>query len=443
MPSNATTGTSKRFWQLGSLAERAGGRWLSAPSDANAAASTEAIGMSIDTRTLRAGEVFLAIRGERFDGHDYVKQALAECGAAAAVVDRIDFDAASVAGPVLLVDDAVAALQRWASAWREELARAGCRVIAVAGSNGKTTTRQLIHRVLTHAGLEGSQSPRSFNNHLGVPLSLLAASPNHAFVVIEIGTNHPGEVAALAKLVRPDAAVVVSLGREHLEHFGGVEAVEREELSLLDFVRKGGPSWTPHDPPPAYRGELGIAGAHNRSNAAYAAAVGRWMGCDDASIEQALATAEPPPGRGVVREIAGVTILDDSYNANPDSMLAALDVLRNREATRRVAVLGDMFELGDHTAAGHDEVLAAAVRVADRVLAVGEAFSRAAEKAGEMPTVRAFASLDESSIAAIVDELDRGDAVLLKGSRGMAMERILAAVTAPLVEGSQTQTPAR
>ena len=285
---------SERFWRLGSFAERVDGRWLSLPVDANAVAA----GVSIDTRTLRAGEVFVAIRGERFDGHDYVKRALSAGGAAAAVVDRSDFASDEVGGPVLLVDDAVMALQRWASAWREELAEAGCRVIAVAGSNGKTTTRHLIHRVLTHAGLEGTQSPKSFNNHLGVPLTLLAASPGHAFAVVEIGTNHPGEVATLAKRVRPDAAVVVSLGREHLEHFGSLAAVEREELSLLDHVREGGPSWTPRDPPPAYRGELGIAGAHHRSNAAYAAAVGRWMGCDEASIEEALATCRPAAGAG-------------------------------------------------------------------------------------------------------------------------------------------------
>lgn len=440
---------SERFWRLGSFAERVDGRWLSLPVDANAVAA----GVSIDTRTLRAGEVFVAIRGERFDGHDYVKRALSAGGAAAAVVDRSDFASDEVGGPVLLVDDAVMALQRWASAWREELAEAGCRVIAVAGSNGKTTTRHLIHRVLTHAGLEGTQSPKSFNNHLGVPLTLLAASPGHAFAVVEIGTNHPGEVATLAKRVRPDAAVVVSLGREHLAHFGSLAAVEREELSLLDHVREGGPSWTPRDPPPAYRGELGIAGAHHRSNAAYAAAVGRWMGCDEASIEEALASADPPPGRGVVREVAGVTILDDSYNANPDSMLAALDVLRQREANRRVAVLGDMFELGQHAAAGHDEVLAAATRVADRVLVVGEAFSRAAERVGERAgkrvgeqvAVRVFASLEESSIAAIVEELHLGDAVLLKGSRGMAMERILAAAMPSASQSIDTQPrePAR
>lgn len=436
---------SKRFWRLGDLAASVGGRWLSPPSDAN----SQVRGISIDTRTLRSGELFVAIRGERFDGHDYVKPAL-NAGAAAAVVDRADSEATGIDGPVLLVDDAVTAMQSWASAWRDELARAGCRVIAVAGSNGKTTTRSLIHRVLTHAGLEGTQSPKSFNNHLGVPLTILAASASDAFVVVEIGTNHPGEVGALASLVRPDAAVVVSLGREHLEHFGSVEAVEREELSLLEHVRAGGPSWTPYDPPRAYEGKLGLAGSHNRSNAAYAAAVGRWMGCEGAAIEDALATAEPPAGRGVVREVAGMTILDESYNANPDSMRVALDVLQERDAERRVAVLGDMFELGEHTAAWHNEVLAAAIRTADRVLVVGEAFLRALEQAGQAPTVRAFASLDASAIAAIVDELHRGDAVLLKGSRGMAMERILAASmdrssVSDASEGSKTHTdkPAR
>ena len=416
-----STRTSSRFWRLVSLGDRAGGAWATPVDDA--ALDASATGVSIDTRTLRPGEVYVAIRGERFDGHDFAARAV-EAGASAVVVERAVVGMGGA--PVLRVDSTVEALQRWAGGWRDELAAGGCRVIAVGGSNGKTTTRGLIHHVLTRAGIAGTQSPKSFNNHLGVPLTLLAADAGHGFVVAEVGTNHVGEVDALARLIRPDAAVITSIGREHLEHFGSLDAVRREEFSLLDHVQAGGPAWTPDAPPPPYAGPLALPGEHNRLNAAAAAAVARWLGVDDATIEAALAAAEPPPGRGRVKRLGEITVIDDSYNANPDSMLAALRVLADHAPARRVAVLGDMFELGGHGPAGHREVLAAARAAADRVVVVGESFADAAAGADDVQSHR---DPDAAAIAAIADALEAGDVVLLKGSRGMAMERILAALT--------------
>lgn len=405
---------------MAALADAAGGRWLGHPPD-----DAHATGVSIDTRTLKPGEVYVAIRGERFDGHDFVPRAF-EAGAAAAIVER-ETDAA---GPTLLVHDAVAALQQLASVWRAVVDHGGCRVIAVGGSNGKTTTRHLIHTVLSRGGLTGTQSPKSFNNHLGVPLTLLSARPEHDFVVVEVGTNHAGEVAALAAIVRPDAAVVTAIGREHLEHFGSLEAVAREELSLLDFVKDGGPRWTPRDPPPPFDGVVNLPGEHQRGNAALAAAIGRWMGVRESDIELALAEVQPLPGRGVVHVFpgaVGLAVIDDTYNANPDSMLAALSVLRDLDARRRVAVLGDMFELGDHAAPGHDEVTRAAVDVADDVTLVGDAFAAAATRLGL--AARVLPALDASDLTSIVDTWRDGDVVLVKGSRGMRMERVIAAYT--------------
>ena len=219
------------------------GRWLrEGRGDAPQAVST-------DTRQLGGGELFIALRGERFDAHDYLAEAVRR-GAGALVVDDADKAAAADTGkvPMLLVDDAVAALQALARAGREALGGAGVRVISGSGSNRKTTTRHLVHAVLT-AQLVGSQSPKSFNNHLGVPLTLLGARAQDDFVVVEIGTNHMGEVAQLGAIVRPDIAVITSIGREHMEHFQTLANVAAEEAAILAHVAADGVIIAPGDEP--------------------------------------------------------------------------------------------------------------------------------------------------------------------------------------------------
>ena len=218
------------FWTPQNLQQITSGRWL-APIERP---QIPLHGISIDSRSIRLAEVFVTVKGEHFDGHDFIDQA-ADAGAAMVIIS----DKRPSSLPALLVDDTVAALQQIARAYRDVLKTSDTKVIAVTGSNGKTTTRHLIHTVLS-ARYRGTQSPKSFNNHIGVPLTLLAASPNDDFVVVEIGTNHPGEVAALGRIVQPDHVVITSIGQEHLAYFGSIENVAIEEVSILNFIQPHG-----------------------------------------------------------------------------------------------------------------------------------------------------------------------------------------------------------
>lgn len=420
------------FWRLDHLEKVTGGTWVIEPPSYEDAAT----GLSHDTRTLAAGQVYLAVKGENHDGHRFVGGAL-ESGAVCAIVSD---EAAVGPGPVLLVDDTVAALQELASAHRDALAAGGCRVIAVCGSNGKTTTRNLVHHVLTRCGLTGTQSPKSFNNHLGVPLTLLAAEPGHDFVACEIGTNHPGEIAALGDIAWPDAAVITSVGAEHLEFFKTIQGVAEEEAAILPFVRPGGfvtlpaeaaeliapfynvqegvvvlpvsPAAVERDAPE----DLALLGDHNRANAALVVALSRWLELAVDAVHDALRCAEPPPGRLKALGLGqNLTVIDDTYNANPDSMRAALAVLA-AAGGRKVAVLGDMLELGEAGADAHRQIADEARAVADQTVLIGQAF-------GADPWT-------DATPTRVADSLQPGDTVLLKASRGLALERIIPAIQA-------------
>lgn len=377
-------------------------------------------GFCFDTRELQAGQCFVAIRGAAHDGHAHVRDALAR-GAALALVQQEVEDAR-----VLQVDDTVSALQQLAVAHRERLCEGGCRVIAVLGSNGKTTTRHLMHHVLTEAGLRGTQSPKSFNNHLGVPITLLGADPSDAFVACEIGTNHPGEVAALAAIATPDMAVVTNIGEEHLEFFGDLAGVREEEFSVLPFVR-GETLLPPHQHVPLHLvpEDCALIGEHLREAGALAATIALKLGVAPDAITKTLASVEPVPGRMELHRYAKGALIHDAYNANPSSMEAALRTLATWPARcERVAILGDMMELGEHTQAAHQRMgeLAASLEL-DRVIAIGpHASTHLHPHAG--PTSLAFATLDEAR-AALPDLLQHGDLVLLKASRGMAFEHLI------------------
>jgi len=336
---------------------------------------------------------------------------------------------------VLQVDDSVVALQRLAGAYRDVLRAGGCKVVAVCGSNGKTTTRHLIHQVLTACGLAGTQSPKSFNNHLGVPLTLLGADPSHDFVAAEIGTNHPGEVAALSAIVRPDAAVITSIGHEHMAFFKTLDGVAQEEAAVLRFVQPHGyvvmpaaaaellaayydvqegvfllPLKDAQAVPPGF----GLPGQHNRMNAALVVALARWLELDAQAVARALESVEGPPGRMQRLTLGqGVTVLHDAYNANPDSMQAALAVM-SQQPGRRVAVLGEMYELGPESPTMHQQVAHDAQQTLDQVILIGELFG-APPWSDELP-------------GRVASELQPGDTVLLKASRGMRLERLLPAI---------------
>ncbi len=472
-----------------------GGRWIAAPARRDVSLA----GVSIDSRSLAAGQVFVAVRGERFDGHDFVGKAI-EAGAGMVVVAAAPGDdmvrlARERGIGVLRVDDTVAALQAWAGAYRDELAASGVRIIAVGGSNGKTTTRELIHAALSES-FTGTRSPKSFNNHLGVPLTLLAAGAGDDYVIVEVGTNHPGEVTALAAIARPHAAVITSIGREHLEFFGDVDAVAREEASLLShmahgaFVAAEAGAWQamkPHAPDchrVAARGfgdddcpcrlvtygaggdldtsqvrwdaaagqyrfavdglayELALAGRHNVTNALAAVAIGRWMGMNDIAIAGGLSKATAPAMRMQVQTMGpppGVTVINDAYNANPDSMREAIGHLRleatPREGGRRVAILGDMLELGDASAAAHREMagelfgpngapVPIVVLIGPRCRSAYDAL-RGVSDVKVLRHGKAWSEALGSEIAALVRP---GDVVLVKASRGMGLERAVEAM---------------
>jgi UDP-N-acetylmuramoyl-tripeptide--D-alanyl-D-alanine ligase len=435
------------FWTPAAFAEVTDGHWLAPPADESAPLA----GLGIDSRALQAGQAFVAIAGERFDGHDFLDQVQA-AGAALAIVEQDLAPRDAGSGLALLrVDSTVTALQALAARWRDVLGTSGCRIVSVCGSNGKTTTRHLIHHVLSHAGLTGTQSPKSFNNHLGVPLTLLGARPEHDFLVAEIGTNHPGEIDALAAIVRPDIAVITSIGEEHLEFFRDLYGVAREESAILGHVAAGGtaillsearlpvPLNLPDaaafaiehfDLDPATAG-LPLPGEHNRLNASAASAVARRFGIAEDVIQDAWPAAGHAPMRGEVLyadDPARPTVINDAYNANPTSMRAALAVLGERPAPR-VAVLGDMLELGEVTASAHRDIAALAADTAERCVLIGPHFAAAAAQLVlDSRAVSAYAEWSEALAEEIAAGLTADATLLIKGSRGMALERLLPAL---------------
>ncbi len=488
------------IWTPQQLQSITGGQWLVTPADGQALL----VGVSIDSRTLDPHEVFAAIRGERFDGHDYIQQAI-DNGAGLILAD----ERAKASLPpdtrigVLLVDEVTRTLQDLARLQRQRLRRGRCKVIAVTGSNGKTTTRQLIHAVLSSA-FTGTQSPKSFNNHLGVPLTLLAAEPEDSFVVVEVGTNHPGEIAFLADIVRPDVAVLTGIGTAHIGNFGSREAIAREKLQLLAAVCRGGLAVTPGDEPLAVdpvvapevevirfgRGErcdlvlsdvkstdagvdftvncvreedpfggwemkelqlhLNLLGEHNARNALAALAVAQWMTLDaqEPKVAQALAQAGAAPMRLFGQQLpfdgGQLQVINDAYNANPDSMTAALRTLAERPrltdangaAGRRVAILGDMLELGELSAQLHASIgrlIAAELRQQlDLVVLIGAQAAQVAQGMEGWPRTRLrnLGVWTERTAEQVTRLLRPGDTVLLKGSRGAALERLLPALEA-------------
>jgi UDP-N-acetylmuramoyl-tripeptide--D-alanyl-D-alanine ligase len=433
-------------------------------------------GVSTDSRTIRTGELFFAIPGERFDGHAFAAEALAR-GAAAAVIAAGREAAVRAAvqprgangllPPLIAVDDTVTALGRL-GAFHRRLLR--CPVIAIVGSNGKTTTKAMVHHLLSERR-QGRSSPKSFNNALGVPLTLLSAEATDEYLVVEIGTNAPGEVAQLAQLAQPDMVVLTGVGEEHLERLGDLDGVAAEECSILRLLRPGGfaavnidsPQVRPHLPVPGVtvttfgwaedadlrvsaarydapwlhfelNGRFGyrlrLPGRHNASNAAGAVAVARRIGLEHAELAARLESFVAPPMRNELLEVGGVTIINDAYNANPRSAVAAFESLAAMPARgRRIVVFGEMRELGPRSAELHREVAErlAETRV-DHVFLVGPAGAWMRAALGEATLFRpAVECCDDVERCGerLAELLRGGDVVLLKGSRAVGLERLI------------------
>ncbi len=413
-------------------------------------------GVSIDTRTLRAGDLFVALQGER-DGHDFVAQAFAK-GAAAALVTR------EMPGNVLVVEDTLAALGRLGAAART---RTRAKIVAVTGSVGKTTAKEMLRCVL---GAFGSvhAAEASFNNHIGVPLTLARMPRDADYAVFEIGMNHPGEIAPLAQLVRPDVALITCIDRAHLGLMGSEEAIAAEKAAVFSGLVPDGAAVLPEDTrflalvrdavPPGAREilfgdasllnmqadaegseisarvdgvgvkfRLAAPGRHMAMNALAVLSAASALGLDVARAAAALEGFTPFAGRGARRRLrvsgGEVLLLDESYNASGASMRAALAVLALQPG-RHVAVLGDMLELGEYAKAEHVSLLPDVTAAADLVFACG-AWSRHLFIALPPEQQGAYAP-DALGLAPLVrDALQGGDVLLVKGSYGSRMRDVI------------------
>jgi UDP-N-acetylmuramoyl-tripeptide--D-alanyl-D-alanine ligase len=433
-------------------------------------ADTQVRRVSTDSRRIAQGDLFFAIKGDKFDGHDFISEVMQK-GAGAVVVESEPGQVFSSA--VIVVDNTRTALGQLGARYRKDF---DLPVIAVAGSNGKTTTKELIAAVVQQQ-LPVVWSEASFNNDIGVPLTLLNIDCTHRAAVLEVGTNHPGELAALVRLIEPKFGVITSIGREHLEHFGSVEGVVQEEGWLAELLPQDGVlfvhgdgEWTPAivrrtraqtilagtGPQNDWRGEflemnengvrfrvaspredfngeyqVGLLGRHQVINAVLSLGMAAQIGVTAEAARRGLAAAKPPKMRMQFWAVRGIRVLDDAYNANADSMLAALQALADLPCSgRRVAVLGDMAELGEHSATAHQEVgrRVAALKI-DRLVAVGKFASNTADGAvrAGLRNVTTFA--DVSAAASAVPSLfEAGDLVLLKASRATALERVAEAL---------------
>lgn len=461
-------------WDIEQIRRATKSKWVARGGE-GAAARAFTGRISTDSRLAAAGDLFVAIAGRNHDAHAYLPQVI-EAHVAAALVHK-DPPAEVVAlarkhdVAILQTDDTVLGLNRLAAAYREEVR---AKVIAVGGSNGKTTTKRIIHTLLAEK-FEGHASPKSFNNNIGMPLTLLEVEPRHEYVVLEIGTNAPGEIAALGEVCRPDIAVITNIGLEHLEKLGDLAGVAQEEASIAPFVKDGGMIVLPADAPElfsflkhtrAQRLNVGRAGTgadlqatdiveslegvafgvngrgtfrvpllgeHNAINALLAIGVARRMGLTDTQIEAGLAKVTAADKRLEVVDAGGYFVINDAYNANPSSMAAALRTFGKLKlpegVRRRVAILGDMLELGPGGAAMHKTVGTQVAQADVSVfVAIGPLMAHAAD-AAQAAGVTVVCFNDTAAAAASVPTLlKEGDAVLLKGSRGMALERILASL---------------
>jgi len=428
-----------------------------------------AAGVSTDTRTVMPGMVYVALRGERYDGHQFLGDAVAR-GASALVVHADGAVSAHAGVPVLVVDDTAAALAALARQHRE---RFDIPVIAVGGSNGKTTTKEMIACVLaTRFSVLATRG--NLNNHIGVPQTLFGLDRTHDVAVVEVGTNHPGELAVLCAIVRPTHVLLTNIGHEHLEFFGTLEGVVEEESMLWRWANPGsrvaafintddplsrqaarglkrsvtygfgrrkvhvrGSSLRISDrgcPVFRFRGgrmrthaevALTIPGIHNAHNALAAAAVGVVMHVPQAKIADALQKFRALSKRMEVMQIGNVTVLNDTYNSNADSAIAALHTLAAMPSRgHRIAVLADMLELGEQSREEHARVGAAAAALhIDYVLTCGKWAAEISRAAAGCVTMH----YQQKNILAeyLAELVGPDDVVLIKGSRGMAMEDIV------------------
>ena len=460
---------SEPLWSGATFVEATGGRPI---GDVPAAIT----GVSIDTRTLQAGEAFFAIAGDRFDGHDFASQAMRAGAGVLVVAEERAISLGSLQIPKVVVGDVLAAMEALGRAART---RSTGRIAAVTGSVGKTTTKEMLRAALfasgpTHAAVA------SFNNHWGVPLTLSRLPRMAAFGVFEIGMNHPDEIRPLVKMVEPHVAAITRIAPAHLGQFSSVEGIARAKAEIFEGIVPGGVAVLNADDDyfdllrsiakaegvrefvtfgasasadirlvrsatggrPAiisiggteHEMSLSLPGRHNLMNALCAVAVATSMRAPIDAVLSGLAAMRPVAGRGTREELpfenGTITLIDESYNANPVSMAAALDMLREGtpEGRRKVAILGDMLELGDHSARMHealaDDVTASG---ADLVLLAGEEMATLAPRIeGRVETYHRATA--DALLPVVHSTVRPGDVVMVKGSNGVGLGKVVTAL---------------
>jgi UDP-N-acetylmuramoyl-tripeptide--D-alanyl-D-alanine ligase len=449
---------------------------LEAPASVTGVGALTALGYSIDSRTVAPGELFFAVRGERLDGHDFIANAL-DRGAIAAVVSLARVASLPdevLAAPLLIVEDPLQAMQALAAHVRRHW---GGRIVAVTGSAGKTSTKDAVAAALG-TRFRVLKSLGNLNNGYGLPLQLLRLEREHEFAVIEMGMNHPGEIAQLARIAAPDWGVITNVGAAHIENFpDGQTGIARAKYELVEALPASGVAFLNCDD--RYVGQFGrdfagkavyfgagpcadpqitairepsvpemaclqidilsegqpatmrlpLLGRHNASNAVAAMAVAREAGVPLNDAIHALETLTPGDKRGEVLTIAGATIINDSYNSNPEALQSMIQALAARPAQRRILVAGEMLELGSHAQALHAVCGRAAAEAGiDIIVGVrgnAEYFVLAATDAGVIGVAAIFLPDAEAAGEWLKENLKLGDVVLIKGSRGVRLERAI------------------
>ena len=420
---------------------------------------TECNGLTTDSRHCPEGSMFLALKGETFNGNAFAAQSLAQ-GCRYAVVDEPQY--ASPENPrIILVDNCLETLQKLANYHRRRL---GTRMIGVTGTNGKTTTKELIATVLGEK-FKVLYTQGNFNNHIGVPLTLLRLKPEHEMAVIEMGANHPGEIKTLVHIAEPDYGIITNVGKAHLQGFGSFEGVIRTKGELYDFLREKGNAtifiqnenpylnkiaagltcvrygqtpgldvtgkvvacspflhftWTAEGV--SHEVQTHLIGAYNLDNALAAVAIGRYFGVEDTQICHALSSYVPQNNRSQLVHTASNTLIVDAYNANPTSMMAALENFRQMEAAHKVAILGDMKELGEGSHEEHQKVVDFLKECGfERVMLVGPEFG------GTSSLFEHYKDVKEVEALLAAHPL-QGCCVLVKGSNSMKLSELPASL---------------
>jgi UDP-N-acetylmuramoyl-tripeptide--D-alanyl-D-alanine ligase len=430
-------------------------------TNAQADLTEQVIGITTDTRAIARGQVFLALRGDKFDGHDFVATAIQQ-GATAAIVDEQFSHPQSAQANLIVVPNTLKAYQQLGHWWRKKF---DIPVIGITGSVGKTTTKELIAAALGHYG-NVLKTQANYNNEIGVPKTLLELRPDHNFAVIEMGMRGLGQIAELARIAEPTIGLVTYAGLAHVELLGSAEAIAQAKCELFAEMPQDGIAVWNQDQPrlveyaekvwsgrtigygfndgATVQGKLidldtleidGLAfpltlpGEHNALNYLGTMAVLQALGLDRSPLTAGLAV-DLPSGRAKRFELPGdIVLLDETYNAGLESMLAALKLLAQTQGTRRIAVLGTMKELGDYSLAFHQQVGEAVTQLGiDALLILADPAEAAALQQGAQPLVAACFADQESLIATLKTMVQPGDRILFKASRAVGLDRVVAAL---------------